>query len=246
MCEYATPEEREVRSARTRPAIELPKATEDGKGCGFNGNPVELLIADDHELIRIGLIRILANSHPEWRVVADVPTGTAAIELGVALRPAVAILDLSMPDIGGLQVAERLQELVPGIRIVILSMYAAAPILRHLRKAGVSACVAKNEAPEALVHAVERVLAGEHFFASSGAARQTVGAPGDIPVQFLLTPRELDVLQLLARGKSNKELAAELGMSVRTAETHRANIMAKLNIKSLANLMRIAFRDGVT
>src|SRR5580658_2492599 len=106
--------------------------------------PVELLIADDHELFRKGLIDILANSHPEWRVVADVPTGTAAIELGAALRPGVAILGLSMPEIGGLQVAERLLELVPGIRIIILSMYAAAPIRRRLRKAGVSAYLAKN------------------------------------------------------------------------------------------------------
>jgi two-component system response regulator NreC len=207
--------------------------------------PVELLIADDHEFIRRGLISILADSHPEWRVVAEVPTGTAAIELGAMLRPGVAILDLSMPDMGGLQVARRLLELVPGIRIIILSMYVAAPILRHLHKAGVSAYLAKNEAPKMLVHAVERVLAGEPFFASSSAARQTVEAPEYIPVQFLFTPRELDVLQLLARGRSNKELAVELDMSVRTAECHHANIMAKLNVRSLGDLVRIAFRDGV-
>jgi DNA-binding NarL/FixJ family response regulator len=207
--------------------------------------PVEILIADDHELIRRGLISILADSHPEWRVVADVPTGTAAIERGAALHPGVAIPDLSMPDIGGLQVAERLLELVPGIRIIILSMYAAAPIRRRLLKAGVSAYLAKNEAPKLLVQAMEQVLAGEPFFASSSAARQTVEAPEYIPVQFLLTPRELDVLRLLARGKSNKELAAELDMSVRTAESHRANIMAKLNVQSLGDLVRIAFRDGV-
>ena len=152
--------------------------------------PVELLIADDHELVRRGLISILANSHPEWRIVADVPTGTAAIELGAALRPGVAILDLSMPDIGGLQVAERLLELVPGIRIIILSMYAAAPDSAPSAQSGVSAYLAKNEAPKTLVHAVERVLAGEPFFASSSAARQTVEAPEYIPVQFLLTPRE--------------------------------------------------------
>jgi DNA-binding NarL/FixJ family response regulator len=208
--------------------------------------PIELLIADDHEFIRRGLIRILANSHPEWHVVADVPTGTAAIELGAALRPGVAILDLSMPDIGGLQAAERLLELVPGIRIVILSMYAAAPILRHLRKAGVSAYLARNEAPKMLVYAVERVLAGKPFFASSSVSRQTVEAPENIPVQFLLTSRELDALHLLARRKSNKELAFELDTSVRTAESHHANIVAKLNIQSLGDLVRIAFRDGVT
>jgi DNA-binding NarL/FixJ family response regulator len=205
-----------------------------------------ILIADDHELIRRGLISILSRSHPDWQIAADVSTGTAAIELGTALRPDVAILDLSMPDIDGLQVAERLLELVPGIRIVILSVYAAAPILRRLRKAGVSAYLAKNEVPKMLVRAVERVLAGEPFFASPSAARPTVEAPEYIPVQFLLTPRELDVLHLLARGKTNKELAAELEMSVRTAENHHANIMQKLNVESLADIIRLAIRDGIT
>src|SRR5580658_251097 len=207
---------------------------------------VQVLIADDHELVRQGLISILARSHPEWEVVADVPTGEAAIELGTSLRPDVAILDLTMPNIGGLEAAERLMKSVPGIRIIILTMHAAAPILRQLRKVGVSAYLAKNEAPKMLVVAVERVLAGEPFFASAAASRPTVNAPEYIPVQFLLTPRELDVLRLLARGKTNKELAADLDMSVRTAESHHANIMAKLNVESLADLVRLAIRDGVT
>src|SRR5271165_5694173 len=102
-------------------------------------NTVEFLIADDHELIRKGLISILTNSHPEWHIAADVSNGAAAIELGTALRPDVAILDLSMPDLSGVEVAELLLESVPGIRIIILTMHAAAPILRQLRKAGVSA-----------------------------------------------------------------------------------------------------------
>jgi DNA-binding NarL/FixJ family response regulator len=206
---------------------------------------VEILIADDHELVRRGLISILAQSHPEWTVVAEVPNGTAAIELGTALRPDVAILDLSMPDVSGLQVAERLLEEVPGIRIIILTVHAAAPILRQLRKAGVSAYLAKNEAPKMLVLAVERVLAGEPFFASTSASRPKVDAPEYIPVQFLLTPREVDVLRLLARGKTNKEAAAELDLSVRTVESHHANIMAKLNVESLADLVHLAIRDGV-
>src|SRR5579863_915534 len=207
---------------------------------------LDILIADDHELVRRGLISILVASHPEWRIVADVSTGSAAIELGTALRPDVAILDLSMPDIDGLEVARRLLESVPGIRIIILTMYAAAPILRQLRKTGVSAYLAKNEAPKMLVVAVERVLAGEPFFASTSTSRSTLEVPEYIPAPFLLTSRELDVLRLLARGKTNKELAAELDMSVRTAEGHRANIMAKLNVESLGELVRIAVRDGVT
>jgi two-component system response regulator NreC len=208
--------------------------------------PPEILIADDHELVRRGLIGILAESHPEWNVVAEASDGTAAIELATALRPDIAILDLSMPDLSGAEVAERLLEVVPGIRIIILTIHAAAPILRKLRKLGVSAYLAKNEAPKMLVLAVERVLAGDPFFASMSTSRPTVDAPEYIPVQFLLTPRELDVLHLLARGRTNKELAAELDMSVRTAESHHASIMSKLNVESLADLIRLAIRDGVS
>jgi DNA-binding NarL/FixJ family response regulator len=207
---------------------------------------VEILIADDHELVRKGLISILTQSHPEWSIVAEAATGSAAIELGTALRPGVAILDLSMPDYTGLEVAERLLARVPGIRILILTMHAAGPILRQLRKAGVSAYLAKNEAPKMLVTAVERILAGEPFFASISATRPTVNLPEYIPVQFLLTSRELDVFRLLARGKTNKELSAELEMSIRTAESHRANILAKLKIDSVGDLVRLAVRDRVT
>ena len=207
--------------------------------------PVELLIVDNHEFIRRGLIRILANSHPEWRVVADAlaRNGSRRTLSGASPR-----CGYSRPlHAGHRRVAGRraVAGTVPGIRIIILSMYSAAPILRHLRKVGISAYLAKNEAPKMLVHAVKRVLAGEPFFLPPPALPTNRGSAEYIPVQFLLTPRELDVLHLLARGKSNKDLAADLDMSVRTAESHHANIMAKLNVTSLGQLLRIAFRDGV-
>jgi DNA-binding NarL/FixJ family response regulator len=206
---------------------------------------VNILIADDHELVRLGLIRILATSHPEWRVVGDVATGSAAVELGITARPELAILDLVMPDLNGLEVAQRLLDAVPGIRIVILTMYAARPIVRQLRRAGVSAYLAKNEAPRTLVQVVERILFGAPFIASATAGCPLDDGPQQIPVQFLLTARELDVLRLLARGMSNKELAATLGMGVRTAESHHANLLAKLRADSLAELVRLAVRDSV-
>jgi len=208
---------------------------------------VRILIADDHELVRKGLVSILAASHPEWSVVAEAGNGADAIELGEALRPDVAILDLSMPDPGGFQTAQRLRESVPGIRILILSMHAAAPILHQLRKAGVNAYLVKNEAPKMLVLAVERMLAGEPFFASSSASRPAdqLESPEYIPAQFLLTPRELEVMRLLAQGRSNKELAADLDMSVRTAESHHASVLAKLGVGSVGEIVRIAVRDGV-
>lgn len=209
--------------------------------------PVEILIADDHELVRKGLIRLLTETHPEWKIVADVATGRAAIERGESLQPDVAILDLSLPDINGLQVAERLIEKLPGIRILVLTMHSAEPILQQLKKVGVRAYLIKNEAPRALAGAIERVLAGEPFIASRGASRPVdeIESPDFVPAQFLLTPRELEVMRLLALGKSNKELASELGISVRTAETHHANVLAKLRVDSLGEMVRIAIRDSV-
>lgn len=208
---------------------------------------VEILVADDHELVRKGLISILGSSHPEWTVVAEASNGKEAIERGELLRPTVAILDLSMPDIDGLKAAGRLLKSVPGIHILVLSMFAAAPILGQLKRMGVHAYLVKNEAPARLVTAIERVLAGELFFASCSASRQ----PGQIesrecvPARFLLTQRELEVMGLLVQGQGNKALAGELGISVRTAETHHASILAKLGIDSIGELVRIAARDGM-
>lgn len=208
---------------------------------------VRILIADDHELVRRGLISILHQSHPEWEIVVQAANGGLALELAAEHQPSLAILDLSMPDINGLEVATRLFQIVPGIRILILTMHAAAPILHQLRKAGVSAYLAKNEAPQKLVLAVEKVLTGEPFFASVSASRREVDLePGEyVPAQFLLTLRELEVMRMLAGGHSNKELAARLDMSVRTAETHHSNILAKLNVESIGQLVRIAVRDRV-
>lgn len=208
---------------------------------------VRFLVADDHELVRQGLVSILTGARPEWEVVAEAGTGASAKEQGEKLQPDVAILDLSLPDTNGLQVAEFLMQRVPGIRILVLTMHAAAPIVQQLKKAGVRAYLVKSEAPTMLVSSVERMLAGEPFFASDKAHRSPgeVEAPDYVPAQFLLTPREVAVLKLLASDMSNKQVAAELDMSVRTAETHHANILAKLGAETLADLVRIAIRDKV-
>ena len=208
---------------------------------------VQILVADDHEMVRKGLVSILGRSHPEWQIVAEAADGTEAIELGRTLRPHVAILDLSMPGPGGLKVAERLIELVPGILILVLTMHSAAPILQQLKKIGVNAYLAKNEAPRMLVAAVERILAGDPFFASTSASRLAgqIELPEYVPAQFLLTPRELEVMRLLALGKSNKEVANDLNMSVRTAESHHANVLTKLAVDSIGEIVRIAIRDDV-
>jgi DNA-binding NarL/FixJ family response regulator len=206
---------------------------------------VRIMLADDHELVRRGLIRILSAGHPDWEVVAEAATGFEAIQTGILVQPDLAIIDLSLPDCTGLDVAKSLIENVPGIRTLVLTMHAAAPILAMLRKAGVNAYLAKHEAPRTLAEAVERVLAGEPFFASADAYRAAAELqPSEyVPAQFLLTTRELSVMKLLAQGRSNKQLAGDLDMSVRTAETHHASILHKLDVNSLADLVRIAVRD---
>jgi len=208
---------------------------------------IRILVADDHELVRRGLISILEEAHEDWRIVGEASNGQEAITLGEQLRPDVAILDLSMPEKNGLTATEQLCRTVKGIRILVLTVHMAEPVMRQLRRAGASAFLAKNEAPRQLVHAVERMLAGEPFFASESASRPPVDLVGEerIPIQYLLTPRELDVLRALARGLSNKEIAANLDMSVRTVESHRADILVRLSVDSLGELVKMAVRDGI-
>ncbi|HKD09282.1 MAG TPA: response regulator transcription factor [Bryobacteraceae bacterium] len=208
---------------------------------------VRLLIADDHEFAREGLTRVLAERHPEWEIVGAAADGREALEMAERLRPDVAILDLSMPYLNGLEVTERLVQSVPGIRIVVLTVHAAEPVMRQIRSAGAKGLLAKNEAPKKLVDAVERALAGATFVTSESSSR----APSElkdtdrVPAQFLLTPREIEVLKQLVRGLSNKEIAGALDSSVRTIETHRANIMARLSVDSLGELVKLAILDGL-
>jgi DNA-binding NarL/FixJ family response regulator len=208
---------------------------------------VRILLADDHELVRQGLASVLRDAHPDWEIVGEAANGRAAIELGVALRPDVAILDLAMPEPNGLKVTEQLAALVPEIRIMVLTIHTAEPVMRQLRRAGARAFLAKNEAPAKLVAAVERMLAGEIFFASESASRHASTLPPRerVPVQYLLTPRELDVLRMLAAGLSNKEAAGKLDMSVRTVESHRASILSRLGVDSIGELVALAVRDGL-
>lgn len=208
---------------------------------------VRILLADDHELVRQGLISVLEEAHPEWKIVASVSNGAEAIEQAEKLRPDVAILDLSMPEPNGLKVTERLTGSVPGIKVIILTVHAAEPVMRQIRRAGARAFLAKGEAPAHLVGAVERMLAGESFFASESASRpiNQLEPRERVPVQYLLTPRELEVLRHLAEGLSNKQIAHLLDISVRTVETHRAEIMVRLGVDSLGEMVRIAIADGL-
>lgn len=208
---------------------------------------VRILVADDHELVRKGLVSVLQRAHPEWEIVGEAQDGQEAIRLAEELRPNVLIVDLTMPEPNGLKVTERLTESIRGIKVLVLTVHSAEPLRRQLRRAGAAAFLAKSEVPANLVGAVERILAGEPFFASESASRTVsqLEPKERVPVQYLLTPRELDVLRLLVQGLSSKEIASALEMSVRTVESHRANILSRLSVESLGDLIRIAIADGL-
>ncbi|MGD1069341.1 MAG: response regulator transcription factor [Bryobacteraceae bacterium] len=210
-------------------------------------NRIRILVADDHELVRKGLISVLLRAHPEWEIVGEAENGQQAIRMAEELRPDVAIVDLTMPEPNGLKVTESLVSSIRAIKVLVLTVHAAEPVKRLVRRAGAGAFLAKNEVPSSLVVAVERMLAGEPFFASNSASRPVSQlAPKErVPVQYLLTPRELDVLRMLVQGLSSKEIAPALEMSVRTVESHRANIMSRLAIESLGDLIRMALADGL-
>jgi DNA-binding NarL/FixJ family response regulator len=200
-----------------------------------------ILIADDHEFIRRGLVSILLARHPDWEIVGQASNGLDAIRLAESVKPDIAILDLSMPERNGLQVTERLHESTPSIKTLILTMHTGEQIVHNLMKAGASAYMVKSDASSKLVDALERLADGHTFFSSQTAVE--TGEP--TPAQYILSAREVDVLRLLAQGKGNKQIAADLGLSVRTVESHRANILTKLGAGSLGDLVRIAVRDGL-
>jgi DNA-binding NarL/FixJ family response regulator len=205
-------------------------------------NAPRILIADDHEFIRRGLISILLARHPDWEIVGEASNGTDAIRLAESTKPDIAILDLSMPEQNGLQVTEHLRAIVPSIKTLILTMHTGEQIVRNLMKAGASAYMAKSDASSKLVEAVERLAAGHASFASPMAVGETADPA---PAQYILSARETEVLRLLASGKSNKQIAAELVVSVRTVESHRAHMLARLGVESFGELVRIAVRDGL-
>ena len=204
-----------------------------------------LLIADDHRLFRQGLAALL-REQAGWEVVGEAGDGEEALRLASTLQPDVAVLDVEMPGIGGIEAAAAFRRVSPGTRIVALSMYADAHYEEQMRQAGASAYVLKNEAIDDLVLAIRAVLRGERFV-SPAMARHDAGSASrsarlDIEV---LSEREREVLRLLAEGRRNKEIAELLGISPKTVETYRSRVMTKLGIDGLPGLVKFAIRAGL-
>jgi len=208
---------------------------------------VRILLADDHEIVRHGLRRLL-ESQPNWRVCAEAGNGREAVEKARQLKPDIVILDHSMPEMSGAEAARQILKLLPQTEIAILTMHDSEQLLREVLEAGVHAYVLKSDAMCEMVAAVNMLLEHKRYL-SPGASEVAVEcflhvSPETEPSDPL-TPREREIVQLLAKGKSNKEVASALDISVKTVEAHRANIMHKLNLSSFAELVHYAIRTRI-
>ncbi len=211
---------------------------------------VRILLADDHTLIRQGL-RLLLEREPAFEVVGEAADGRQAVALADQLRPDVLILDLAMPNLNGIEAARQVTAHTPAPAIVVLSMHADESYLLQALKAGARAYLLKDSADSDLIAAVRAVSDGKGFFSpaisrmlADDYVRQ-LQERGAHDSYELLTAREREILQLLAEGKSNKDVASLLSLSPYTVETHRANIMQKLNLHSAPELVLYAVRKGM-
>ena len=208
-----------------------------------------ILVADDHEVVRRG-VRALLEAEPGWEVCGEAITGREAVEKAERLTPDIVILDIGMPELNGLDAARQIRKLCPNSEILILTMHESEQIVREVLAAGARGYILKSDAGRDLVVAVNALRQHKPFFASSIAGvlldnylKSTEGHKAE--VSGTLTSREREIVQLLAEGKSNKEVAVALGISVKTAETHRTNVMRKLDLHSLSELVRYAIRNKI-
>jgi len=211
--------------------------------------PVHILLADDHEVVRKGL-RALLETQSGWKVIGEATDGREAVDKAQSLHPDVAIVDIGMPSLNGLEATRQIVKKAPRTRVLVLTMHDTNPLIQQVVKAGARGYVLKSDVASDLVAAVEALVRDQTFFTSkvSQIILDRYVGKSDVPENAPdpdspLTPREREVVQLLAEGKSSKEVAAVLGISVKTAETHRINLMRKLDCHSVAEVVRYAVRN---
>jgi DNA-binding NarL/FixJ family response regulator len=211
---------------------------------------VKILIADDHKIVREGLCAMF-EKQAEMEVVGEAEDGAVAVRLARQLRPDVIILDVNMPEMDGIDAARRLVKELPETKIIALSMYAKRAFVTKMLEAGASGYVLKGGAFSELAEAVNTVLAGEVYLCATVATVLVDeyvdrSERGTAPSTGRLTERELDILKLLAEGKPSKEIALLLDISIQAVDATRRRIMQKLEIESLADLVKYAIREGLT
>lgn len=213
---------------------------------------LRLLVADDHEIVRKGLRSLLEAQG--WQVAAEASDGREAVEKARELKPDVTVLDIGMPSLNGLEAARQMLKNDSQAKILILTMHESDPLIREVLDAGARGYVLKTDASRDLVTAVNAVRSNKTFFTAKVAQMVLDGYLEKKPkkekeendsAKTRLTPRQREIVQLLAEGKSSKEVAVALGLSVKTAETHRANIMRRLDCHSVSELVRYAVRNNI-
>lgn len=213
-------------------------------------SPIRILVADDHSVVREGIRHVLAGA-PELALVGEAADGPEAMTLAASERPDVVLLDLTMPGAGGLEVLRHLRTTLPDIRVLILSVHDDPEYVLESVRAGAHGYLRKDSSPAEIRQAIRAVHAGDAYFSPPVARHLTTalrdGAPTPAPEADLdaLTGREREVLVRVARGLTNREAAAELGISVRTVEAHRDSLMRKLRIHTVAGLTRFAISQGL-
>jgi len=213
---------------------------------------LRILVADDHDLMRRGL-KVLLDARQGWSVCAEASTGREAVTMAESLRPDIAILDISMPELNGVEAARRILKLSPNTEVLILSMHYSDQLIREILEAGVRGYIVKSDSDRDLVIAIEALSNHKPFFTPRATELilsnyNQKGVSSDAQLERMgdrLTSREREIVQLLSEGKSSKEVASTLNISVKTAETHRANVMRKLDIHSVSELVRYAVRNQI-
>lgn len=211
---------------------------------------IRIVLADDHQLFRRGL-RVLLEQQPDLTVVAEAKDGREAVAAVESLKPEVLVIDIGMPNLNGIEAARQLTESESSVAIVILSMHSDEGYVLRALKAGAKAYLLKDSAEADLIRAIHAVADGKSFFSPAVSKvllddyMRKLQRSGAEDAYDLLTPREREILQLVVEGKSNKEVANMLNLSVYTVETHRSNIMEKLNLKGVPELILYAVRKGI-
>lgn len=212
---------------------------------------LRIVVADDHELVRRG-IQDLLQIQRGWKVVGEASGGREAVEKVKNLKPDIAILDITMPEMDGLEATRHIHEAAVETRVLILTMHESDQMVRRVLEAGARGYVLKSDLAGQLVKAVKEVSQGNLYLTPKvseivleGFLKAEQETNRSKEPQVKPTPREIEIIRLLAEGRANKEIASALGITIRTVETHRAKIMSKLGLHSITELVRYAFRTGI-
>lgn len=209
---------------------------------------VRILLADDHDVVRRGLVDMF-NSHQGWEVCGEASNGREAVRMSLSLKPDVAVLDLYMPELNGLEATRQIRRELPRTEVLIFSMHETEQLIREVLAAGARGYVLKSDAGRHLITAVEALSHHKPFFTARVSEAlldsylKSAARPDEDSAFRTLTDREREIVQMLAEGKSNKEIATLLSISVKTVETHRATVMRKLGINSIVELVHYAIRN---